>query len=458
MMIMTFISMMLLAASAFAVDITGISDFNSLIFTPDGYTTQSLYGRPHTPPDVPTQEDAYVRVRYQIGNTWADLEKNYSPSINLSGKYLHIDVWAEGRTTGTHNLSPTIKLKSGSTTVLEANKVVRQGEWTGLNFDISSLNQQKLASINYIDIYLADSINPGTIYFRLDDLYVSKQPFPTTEKTQFIIAGELKQAELNGTIPAQDYYKLQSSNIDLYMRTMEYDRYAGPITFWDQTGTKYYFTAASSDFVNSQSQPLYVPYNPQVYEVLGRYACKGVYLHEMVTVLAGQRNWNWDQAVNAVDWTWLINVVSRAKSLGKRVIWSEPAGGWQALMNNTYARGRLQTFGNTVVPMFATNFQCENSGYLMGQARDYAGVAAGFMGTTLGESHQAWYFEDQNTVVTEAGSLWLGKFGRDHKARIFQFEGQEMDMYWDEDSGNPPYISEYMKGVWDFANWINAGN
>lgn len=457
MILAIFISIMIFAASAVAADITKISDFNSLIFTPDAYTTQWLYGSPHTPPDVPIEGGGYVRVKYQVGNTWADLEKYYSGSIDLSGKYLHIDVWAEGYTTGQDNLSPTIKLKSGNKIVLEANKAVRNGQWTGLNFDISSLNQQQLASINYIDIYLADSINPSMIYFRLDDLYASKQPFPKTEKTQFIIAGILKQLELNGTIPAQDYSQLQSQNIDLYMRTMEYDRYAGPITAWDQTGTKYYFTAASSDFVNSQGQPLYVPYNPQVYEVLSRSACKGVYLHEMVTLMAADNSWNWDQAVNAIDWTWLNNVVSRAKSLGKRVIWSEPAGGWQALMNNSYARSRLLAYGNTVVPMFATNFHCESSGYLMGQSRDYAGAAAGMMGTVLGESHQSWYFEDQNTPVTIAGSLWLGKIGRDHKARIFQFEGQQMDMYWDEDGGSP-YISEYMQGVRDFAAWINAGN
>jgi len=457
MILLILLSIVAVSNSAASDDITTVSDFDSLIFTPDSKTTQWLYSRPHTPPNVPLEDNGYVRVKYQKGDTWADLEKYYS-NIDLSGEYLHIDVWAEGSTTGQDPLSPTIKLRSGSTTVLEQNKAIRVGEWTGLNFDLSSLNQQLLSSIDYIDIYLADSINPGTITFRLDDFYVSEQPLPEMEQTQFIIAGILTQLEIDGEIPEQDYSELDSPYIDVYMRTMEYDRYADPITEWDQSGTKYYYTAASSDFENYQNEDLYVPYS-HVYEVLGRSACTGVYLHEVVTYEASQPqcNWNWDQAVDAFNWSWLNSVVSRAKSKGKRVIWSEPAGAWEALMKDSYARSCLQSYGDTIVPMFATNFHCEGSGYHLAQSRDHAGVAAGMIGTALGESHQAWYFIDQEQSVSQSGSLWLGKLGRDHRASIFQFEGDLMDMYWDEDDGYP-YISEYMKGVRDFADWIDSGN
>jgi tripartite motif-containing protein 71 len=175
------------------------------------------------------------------------------------------------------------------------------------------------------------------------------------------------------------------------------------LQYWQTNGYKFYYTVASSDFATG-GEPLFVG------ECAGDGALRmtndlGVYLHEVVSDLAAGNGYNWTAAVNAItptEWQDLDYWVQLAKFLNKKVIWSEPAQAWQALAQNATANDYFAQWGDTLVPMFATNFESPGSGHLMGMARDWAAVVAQAYGMPLGESVQSWYFRQQTDLAGQA--------------------------------------------------------
>jgi hypothetical protein len=209
---------------------------------------------------------------------------------------------------------------------------------------------------------------------------------------------------------------------------------------FEAQGRPYYFTAASSDLPNYLGEPLYV--DADVIDVVAaRTQCRGFYLHEVLTLGAAEHSWEWAAALAGFDWVWMERVVAAARLHGKRVVWSEPSYAWQTLDESADAAARFAAWGDTLIPMFATNFPTQ-----LADSREHAQAVADRLSLALGESHQAWYFHDSGLDVTRAGSFDLAKVeGWDSGATYFQFEGTAMDLWWG---------SEYMLGVRDFSDFI----
>ena len=209
---------------------------------------------------------------------------------------------------------------------------------------------------------------------------------------------------------------------------------------FEAQGRAYYFTAASSDYPNFEKEPLYVDLKT-IDIVAARKHCSGFYLHEVMTVISGAHDWNWQIALDEFDWAWMDALVVKAKAQGKKVIWSEPSYAWQTMDASPVAAAHFATWGTTVIPMFATNFPTQ-----IDNCREHARAIAQRYGLPLGESHQSWYFIDSGIDVTREGSFTLAKVtGWDYGATLFQFEGTSMDLYWE---------SPYMLGIRDFAKYL----
>ncbi len=177
------------------------------------------------------------------------------------------------------------------------------------------------------------------------------------------------------------------------------------VQYWQSHGYPFYYTAASSDFVVAEGQSYLFAYQCAGDAALRLSDDQGLYLHEIVDDLAAtEANWNWPQAVNditAQQWATLNYWVQLAKALNKKVIWSEPAEGWEALAQNATANSYFAQWGNTLVPTFATNFESPTSGHLMGVARQWAAMVAAEYAMPLGESVQSWYFREQPDLAEQ---------------------------------------------------------
>jgi hypothetical protein len=177
------------------------------------------------------------------------------------------------------------------------------------------------------------------------------------------------------------------------------------LQYWQANGYSFYYTAASSDFVND-GEPLFVG------ECAGDGALRlsgaeGLSLHEIVADLAVGAGWNWTQAaadITASEWDEINYWVELAKALNKKVIWSEPAQGWEALAQNATANSYFAQWGDTLVPMFASDFEAPQTGHLMGEARYWAATVAQSYGMPLGESIQSWYFRQQPDLAAQAAA------------------------------------------------------
>jgi hypothetical protein len=175
------------------------------------------------------------------------------------------------------------------------------------------------------------------------------------------------------------------------------------VQYWQANDYPFYYTVAASDFVTSADQPLFVG------ECAGDGALRlsndqGVYLHEIVSDLAAGDGWNWSQAVDDItttEWGEINYWVELAKALNKKVIWSEPAQGWEALAQNATAQAYFAQWGSTLVPMFASDFDTPETGHLMGVARYWAALVAHTYGMPLGESVQSWYFRQQTDLAAQ---------------------------------------------------------
>ncbi|MGD0196594.1 MAG: hypothetical protein ABSC56_01625 [Solirubrobacteraceae bacterium] len=184
------------------------------------------------------------------------------------------------------------------------------------------------------------------------------------------------------------------------------------IQYWQENGYPFYYTAVSSDFANV-GMPLYIT-QCDGDAALRMSEDRGLYIHELVAYAASNNGWDWAGAADAItasDWQILNYWVELAAALNKKVIWSEPALGWQALLANSTAQSYFQQWGSTLVPMFATNYDTESSGYDMGLARQAAVQAASTYGMSLGESIQSWWFRQQTDLAAQAGLPTSGATG-----------------------------------------------
>ena len=417
-------------AYAAAPLVNRIEAFESISFTADAVTTQSLV----TPP---LQGTSALAVTYTGPLGTARLSKQYAVPLDLRGKYLHLDVKLTSSTLAASN-SPKVKLLSGSRVVMDTALPVRRGEWTGLTFNLANLNQTQLSRIDRIEIYVTDLAPLDSVTFELDDMYISSVPMPPQRSVlTFMLVGWYP--ELDAT-----YKTLESAKTHFAFRSREYSINDPSIRGWDTRGTRYYYTAASSDYPHYDQLPLYAPL-ADVKTVLARPASEGIYLHEVVSYLAMQNGWNWPLAASQVDWAWMDQMVSAAAARGKQVVWLEPAHGWNALSENASAQQFFAKWKSRVSPGFGTNFYSSQSGYLMAEARDYAQAVAGKYGIYMGQGHQGWHFWDQGAAPTRAGSLALARLGYDAKATYYGMEGTREDMAWD---------SPYMLGIRDFRTWL----
>jgi hypothetical protein len=164
-------------------------------------------------------------------------------------------------------------------------------------------------------------------------------------------------------------------------------------------------------------------------------------MHEVVSDAASQNGWNWPTAAQSIDWATIDLYVTEAHRYGKKVIWSEPAYGWQALSTNPnfIALARMQ--GQWLVPMYATNF---SPAQVKVAASAAAKVVRTYKGMHLGESVQSWYFRDQNLTPTPSATAALAEQGLRLGATYFQVEGAPPDM-------QTAPLSAYMQGINSFV-------
>ena len=242
---------------------------------------------------------------------------------------------------------------------------------------------------------------------------------------------------------------LASPRLQIGFRTISPNKNDAYIRGLQARGRRIYYTVAATDFVTNGS-PLYVPQADGT-EVVGRWPVRGLYAHELVTRLASANGWNWAAAASQVDWARMDAWVTRASSMGKKFLWSEPAEAWQYLYANAKAKTYFAKWRSALVPLFGTNFQSASSGYHMPAARAGAKqVADAYTGGVMGESVQSWFFYEQGITPTVPAVIDLFNYGRStpYGASFFQIEGTPADTKWG---------SAYMNGVKTYAQGITAG-
>ena len=265
-----------------------------------------------------------------------------------------------------------------------------------------------------------------------DALYNSSLPF------NIIMIGDLSDQETN-------YAQLANSRTNLIYRTaIDYSDDSNYIQRWNSEGRRYLFTVAASDRVTG-GLPLYDETN-DTGTVISSVGAVGFYMHEVVTYNASVNGWDWTAAANSVDWSLINTWAMQAKAQNKKLVWSEPANGWQAINANPTAQADMAQWGNTLVPMFATNFNTATSD-LVPVAEAGAIAAAETNQTSLGESVQSWYFRDDSEVPTEAATLTLAQLGLSAGATYYQIEGEADDLVW----GTP-----YMNGIYAFSQKLGT--
>jgi hypothetical protein len=239
-----------------------------------------------------------------------------------------------------------------------------------------------------------------------------------------------------------DYAGLANGNVSVTYRSVDYG--TSELTSWNNLGDNYFYTVGSSDFPASQNEPLYNTNMSLLKSVASRSNDQGFYLHEVLTYLASVNGWNWSTALSQLNFTWLNNVVAIAKAQDKKVIWSEPSYAWQTLYQSAAVRAKLAEWGNTIVPMYGTNFPTQ-----VASAQYYAAETAVKYHMSLGESDQGWYFRDMSPsqTPTESGSLVLAQGGWKYGVTYYQFEGAPADFLW---------TSSFMLGVRDFSSYLST--
>lgn len=219
---------------------------------------------------------------------------------------------------------------------------------------------------------------------------------------------------------------------------------------WDAAKYRYYNNVAGSDWASAgpggACKNTNLAYMEQRYadQLLQRDGNVGYYMHEVVSLYAACNNWNWTAAAQSVDWARVHNWMLQAKAQGKKVVWSEPAQGWNAIRSNPTFQAVSPWWKDTLVPMFATNFRTPAYNHVP-YARDGASAVARQLGSPLGESVQSWYFREGTNDLTTAGTVGLANYGREAGATFYQIEGTYTDMAWGTD---------YMNGILAFSRLL----
>lgn len=219
---------------------------------------------------------------------------------------------------------------------------------------------------------------------------------------------------------------------------------------WDRSQYRYYSNVAGSDWASSgpggACKNTNLAYMDQRYadEVLNRGGNIGYYMHEMVSLYAACNGWNWTQAAQQMNWAQVHHWMMQARSQGKKVIWSEPAQGWNAIANNPSFQAYSVHWKTTLVPMFATNFRTPGGDHVPA-ARAGASSVARSLGTPLGESVQSWYFREGFNDLSTTGTVNLANYGLQAGSTYYQIEGTWGDMAWGTD---------YMKGILAFSRQL----
>lgn len=245
----------------------------------------------------------------------------------------------------------------------------------------------------------------------------------------------------------QKYAELVNANVRLTYRTaIDYSANSAAIQRWTAAERSYFFTVAASDRVGIML-PLYDETGDTA-DVIKEQRCAGFYMHEVVTYGASTNGWDWPKAAAALDWNLIAGWVAQAKARGKKVVWSEPAYGWQVILGDPTAKSMFASWVGTVIPMYATNFHTATSN-LVPTALTSASQASVVLSSPLGESVQSWYFRDDNETPTTAATVSLCNQGWIQKAKYFQIEGTYSDMAW----GTP-----YMQGISEFCQKLSRAS
>lgn len=238
----------------------------------------------------------------------------------------------------------------------------------------------------------------------------------------------------------QNYAHLRNQNVDLVYRTaIDYSPRSTSIQRWESQGQPYLYTVAASDKA-SAGGGLYVSSDDAITALSQNYN-RGLYMHEVAAYNAAKNGWQWQSAADGIDWGRLNSMAYQAQQRGKKVIWSEPAQGWQAIRQSNQGKLFLTTWGDTIVPMYATNFRTSSFDHVP-EARAGAIAAAQDAGSTVGASIQSWHFREYPENPTTENTLNLLSQARGAGATYYQIEGTYQDMAWD---------TTYMQAIYQFT-------
>lgn len=253
------------------------------------------------------------------------------------------------------------------------------------------------------------------------------------------------------------YAQLENSKVNLTYRSIEKTESgnARDLSLWDSTGYKYYNNVAGSDWASNTGNAcanIGAAYMEQSYanQLIQRSGSLGFYAHEMVSLNAACNGWNWTPAAESLNWALMDQYAAMARSTGKKLIWSEPAQGWQGILASANGQAFMSRWRDVIVPMFATNFNTASFNWVP-TARAGAVAAAQNYGTPIGESVQSWYFRESPDPLTVQSTINLAELGYQVGARYYQIEGTWGDMQWP--AGRP---TTYMEGILEFSKLLES--
>lgn len=253
------------------------------------------------------------------------------------------------------------------------------------------------------------------------------------------------------------YAQLENSRVNLTYRSIEKtpESNARDLTLWDSTGYKYYNNVAGSDWASATGNACTnIPhaYMDQSYanQLVQRSGSLGYYIHEMVSLNAACNGWQWTTAADTLNWALFDQYVSYARAQGKKIIWSEPAQGWDGILASAAGQAFLGRSRDVIIPMFATNFNTAAYNWVP-TARAGALRAAQTYETPLGESVQSWYFRESPDPLTIDSTINLAEFGYQVGSKYYQIEGTWGDMQWP--AGKP---TTYMQGILQFSKRLES--
>ncbi len=248
----------------------------------------------------------------------------------------------------------------------------------------------------------------------------------------------------------------------------------------DRGGYEYYVTAASADF---GPQHLYWSAARLCHEMRSRPAMRGIYLHELISERVGGMREGFSDA----DWRNIEAYASCADATGRKIIWSEWAGGgwgWNTFLreaSDAHSLGHrvVRDHAHTFVFLWANNRDLRASDQRADMEGAKRAVRAlgdatnpsrprGFLNPVRrsfahGISIQDWYwFENHKDsrgqidpqVMAALPAAMVTEFGIPEfqsGGRYYQFEG-----YWSPYPANSSgrYWPGFFKGISDLRNYI----